>query len=237
VLTPKDQVAVSYGYQAFNFSTVDTAFHSNVIQAMYGHRISGRMDFTIGAGPQFTHIDANPLVCTFDGIPAPVPDSECTAANGFSFMVFPQTANHIGLTGHINLRYRFPKTTVSATYQRYNTSGSGAFAGARSDIVTADVRRPLNRVWDIFSDVGYSKNERLQLAGSVVDANRFSYTYAGIGLHRQFGRSLRAFVSYQYNHMSFDTGCPLGTAPCSNLSQRQVGSIGLDWTHRPIRLD
>jgi hypothetical protein len=62
-----------------------------------------------------------------------------------------------------------------------------------------------------------------------------------VGLHRQFGRSLRGFVSYQFNYLSFDTGCPLtvvSTATsCSNLSQRHVGSIGLDWTPRPIRID
>jgi hypothetical protein len=241
VLNAKDQIALSYGYQAFNFSTVDTAFHSNVIQAMYGHRISGRMDFTIGAGPQFTHIDANPLVCTFLGFPIPVPSADCLKL-GYSFAVFPQTANHIGLAGRVSLRYRFPRTTVSLSYQRFNTNGSGVFAGSRSDTVHVDVRRPLNRIWDVFSDVGYSKNVRLQLAGSAVNASVFSASYAGVGLHRQFGRSLRGFVSYQFNYLSFDTSCPLTvgsttTVTCNNLSQRHVGSIGLDWTPRPIRLD
>ncbi len=236
VLTPKDQVALSYGYQAFNFSTVDTAFHSNVVQVMYGHRISGRLDFTIGVGPQFTHIDANPLVCTFLGFPVNVPPKDCLN-DGFMFTVLPQTANHIGVAGRVALRYKFPKTMLSLSYQRYNTSGSGVFAGARSDIVHVDVHRPLSRIWDIFTDVGYSRNVRLQLAGSAVNAEVFSYLYAGAGLHRQFGRSLRGFVSYQFNDLSFNTGCPLGTTSCSNRSQRHVGSIGLDWTPRPIRLD
>src|SRR5258708_13418999 len=54
-LNPKDQIALSYGYQSFNFSTVGTAMHSNVLQALTGHRISVLWDFTIGVGPQFTH--------------------------------------------------------------------------------------------------------------------------------------------------------------------------------------
>jgi hypothetical protein len=237
VLNAKDQVALSYGYQAFNFSTVDSAFHSNVLQAMYGHRISGRMDFTIGAGPQFTHIDSHQFVCNFPFLPA----AECEHFGGMLQPVF-LSGNHIGLAGRVSLRYRFPKTSLSLSYQRYNTSGSGVFAGARSDVVHADVRRPLNRIWDVFSDAGYSKNVRLQLTGSGVNADSFTSIFAGVGFHRQFGRSLRGFVSYQYNDLSFNAGCPLPTTgttplPCSNRSQRHVGSIGLDWSPRPIRLD
>jgi hypothetical protein len=236
VLTPKDQVALSYGYQEFDFSTVGTAFHSNVIQLMYGHRISGRMDFTIGAGPQFTHISENPSVCTFLGIPLN-PPMDCTAPD--TPVVVSQAANHIGAAGRVSLRYKFPKTAMSLSFQRYDTNGSGIFAGSLNDTAHLDIRRPLTRVWDVFSDFGYSKNERLQVAGATVAANTFTYGYGGVGLHRQFGRSLRGFVSYQFNELSFDTSCPVPgtTAPCSHLSQRQVGSIGVDWTPRPIRLE
>jgi hypothetical protein len=241
ILTPKDQVALVYGYQAFNFSAVDSAFHTNVVQVMYGHRISGRMDFTIGAGPQFTHVDQNPQVCTFLGLPFDVPTTQCIADGG-SFTVLPETANSIGVAGSIALRYKFPRTAVSLSLQRYDTDGAGIFAGSLSTIGHVDVQRPLNRVWDLFSDVGYAKNSRLQFAGSGANANSFSYGYAGVGVHRQFGRSLRGFISYQFNVFGFDTSCPVPGTPtstvgCSNISQRQVGSIGLDWTPRPIRLD
>jgi hypothetical protein len=240
ILSAKDQVALSYGYQAFDFSTVGTAFHTNVVQAMYGHRISGRMDFVIGAGPQFTHINSLETVCIFLGGIAP--SNICTIGLG-TFTPEAETANHIGLAGRVSLRYKFPKTSLALSYQRYNTSGSGIFAGSRSDIVHLDARRPLSRVWDAFGDVGYSRSSRLQLAGSAVSANIFNYAFAGVGLHRQFGRSLRGFVSYQFNDLSFDTACPIltisstTTIACSHISQRHVGSIGLDWTPRPIRLD
>jgi hypothetical protein len=235
VLNPKDQVALIYGYQAFNFSTVDAAFHSNIVELMYGHRISGRMDFMIGVGPQFTHIDENAVVCD-----DPFASSNNCIADGGAFFVLPQAANHIGVAGRVSLRYKFPKTSVSVGFQRFDTSGSGIFAGTESNIAHLDARRPLNRIWDVFGDAGYSRNSRLQLAGTAVDANVFTSTYAGVGLHRQFGRSLRGFVSYQFNDLSFDTACPFGassTGACSNRAQRHVGSIGVDWTPRPIRLD
>ena len=103
-----------------------------------------------------------------------------------------------------------------------------------------DASRPLSRVWDMFSDFGYSKNTQLQVAGSTVDAGSFTDGFAGVGVHRQFGRNFRGFMSYQFNELGFDTACPLGASPtgaCSNTSQRQMGSIGVDWTPRPIRLE
>jgi len=240
ILNPRDQVALSYGYQGFDFSSVGTAFHSNVIQLMYGHRISGRMDFMIAAGPQFTHISANEPVCTYLGIPIDLPPNDCTVYGG-AFIVVPERANHLGSAGRVSLRYKFPKTSLNLSFQRYDTSGSGIFAGSDTNIAQLDVQRPLNRVWNIFSDFGYSKNAQLQVAGSAVAASVFSSGFAGVGLHRQFGRNLRGFVSYQFDDLYFNTSCPVpvasGTAGCSNTSHRHVGSIGLDWTPRPIRLD
>jgi len=242
ILNPKDQIALSYGYQGFDFATANSAFHSNVVQLMYGHRVSGRMDLTIGVGPQFTHIDELAPVCDYLGIPVlGVPPTQCTSS-GFNLTFVPQKANHTSLSGRISLRYKFPKTTLSVSFQRYNTNGSGLFAGSLSNIAHLDAERPLSRVWSVFGDLGYSKNQRLQLAGTAVNAKSFTEGFAGAGLRRQFSRSLRGFVSYQFNILSFDTDCPApGTfitrVGCSNISQRNVGSIGLDWTPRPIRLD
>ena len=63
-LTSHTQVALVYGYQGFDFSVLGTAFHSHVIQGMYGHRITGRMDLLLGAGPQITLIDTQSAVCS-----------------------------------------------------------------------------------------------------------------------------------------------------------------------------
>jgi hypothetical protein len=227
-LNPRNQIAVSYGYQYFNFSTAGTAFHSQVVQLMYGHRISGRMDFLVSAGPQFTGI--NQQECDLPTIPV-------TSCAGLGGAVSTIGVSKIGAAGRASLRYRFPKTSISLTYQRYDTSGSGIFAGAETDIAQFDLARPLSRVWDLFADAGYSHNSELQVPGSAVNATSFSYGYGGIGVHRQFSRSLRGFISYQFNDLGFNTACPLTTTNCADMAHNQVGSIGVDWTPRPIRLD
>jgi hypothetical protein len=211
ILTPHDQVALVYGYQGFDFSAQGTAFHSHVIQGMYGHRISGRLDFLIGAGPQITSL-------SFGGA----------------------RTNRLGVAARGLVRYRFTKTTLSLAYDRYETSGAGFFAGAQSDIAQLRLTRPLTRVWTGYVDLGYSRNSRLQpLASNAVLANTFQYGFAGVGARRMFGRTLTLFTSYQFNEVAFDNSfCQTqGLSACNRISQRHLVTIGLDWTPRPIRID
>jgi hypothetical protein len=256
VLGAHDQGALVYEYQGFNFST-GVNFHSHVIQLMWGHRISGRMDFLIGAGPQFTQI--NNLLATVSNPSSADTIPPCVLGGTITNPVLACPTNdlRISAAGRASLRYRFPKTNLEASYQHYITSGSGFFAGAESDIARLTVSRPLGRIWTVFSDIGYSRNSRVlpltpsQAAACTaaaeqqpnappcqgVAANTYQFGFAGLGVHRMFGRNFHAFASYQFNDLAFDSSyCVLGS-PCDRISQRHVGTIGLDWTPRPMRLD
>ena len=79
-----------------------------------------------------------------------VPLNDCTTDGG-TIAVDHSSANHIGAVGRVSLRYKFPKTSVSFSFQRYDTSGSGIFAGSLSNIAQLDMRRPLTRVWDFLA--------------------------------------------------------------------------------------
>ncbi len=231
VLGPHDQIAILYGYQQFGFSVSGYSFHSNIAQLMWGHRISGRMDFVAGAGPQFTGLSQE-----------------------------GSTTNQISVAGKAAFRYRFPKTMLSLSFQRFNTSGSGFFTGAETENAVLSASRPLSRVWSLTTDLGYAHNRRevplspqqqitcefAALSSTIcpgVIANTFDYGYAGVAVHRMLGRSFHLFASYQFNQLWFDpsfcgvtvTGASL--APCNRTSNRQVGTIGIDWIPRPTRLD
>lgn len=229
ILTPATQVALVYGYQGFDFTVFGSAFHSNIVQFMYGHRITGRLDFLVAAGPQFTHLVVNGA-----------PDFRIDAA------------------GQIRFRYRFARSSIDLSYQRFLTGGSGIFAGAESDIARFSGQRQLNRVWDAFADIGYAHNKRLeslsllQLLSCVnpglqnpnglpicptVNANTYTYGFVGVGVHRAFGHNFHGFASYQFNELSFDNSYCGGLPVCSRIGNRSVITIGLDWTPRPIRLD
>jgi len=243
ILGPHDQGALVYGYQRFHFST-GVEFDNNVVQLMWGHRISGRMDFVVSAGPQFTQLNNVPIAvniptssrCVFGGINQTGIIFEC-----------PTNDFRVSAAGRFSLRYQFRRASLSLGYSHFTTSGSGFFAGAQSDIATLSVNRPLGRTWTLYSDLGYSRNRRILgsncsisatgTCGAGVNANTYQYGFAGAGLRKAIGRTIRVFGSYQFNDLLFDNSfCQSGT-PCSRISQRHVGTIGLDWTPRPIRLD
>lgn len=254
VVTPHTQVALLYGYQNFDFSVSGMAFHTHIIQGMYGHRITGKLDFLMGAGPQITKLDTQSAVCSDPTITIPL----ICALSGDSLIPTTLHDTRIGVAGMFRLRYRFPRTTMHLSYQRYVTSGSGLFAGAETDLARLRLTRPLSRVWTGFVDVGYSHNSRLQtltaeqLANCVpqgqvnptglpvcpgFSANVYQYAFIGGGLHRQFGHDFHGFFSYQYNALKFDDSLCGAATGCNRLSNRQVITVGLDWTPRPIRLD
>jgi hypothetical protein len=211
-LGPKDQVAVMYGFQAFHFpgqlegaDNLDT----QLVQFLYGHRVSGRMDMVLGVGPQWTLIN-DPLL---------------------------GTTSRLSVSGQAMLRYRFRKAATSLSYERYNTSGSGIFAGAESDIVHGSITRPLGRRYSAQLDVGFAHNKRLQTSPLGVQAGSYNYAFAGFGLRRQFGYNWGAFLGYQWNDQIFDQSFCTPGLPCDRISVRHVVTVGVDWHFRPIRID
>jgi hypothetical protein len=209
-LNRKDQLALVYGFQAFRYpSSVGSAFNTHMVNLMYGHRISGRMDLVLGIGPQLTDIN-NPLL---------------------------GSSQRLTLSGRASLRYRFPTTSVSLQYDHYNSSGSGFFTGAASDVARLSASRPFGRLWNASADIGFTHNSRILASTLGISAQAYNYLYAGGAVHRQLGPHFSASFSYQFNNLMFDqTFCGTSTS-CSRTSQRHVATIGLDWHPRPIRLD
>jgi len=247
-LSSHTQMALVYGYQGFDFTVVGTAFHSNIIQGMYGHRISGRMDLLLGAGPQFTRIGQ--ACSTLDVL---LGDPHCTLdQSGQAVGSIPNTK--IGVAAQARLRYKFTRTTMDLRFERFETSGNGLFAGAESNIIRLSAERPLSRVWSVSVDTGFAYNTRLQPltpqqqagctglqdsqnACPANDARTYVYGFVGGAIHRHFGREFHGFISYQDNTLAFDHSfCTSGTN-CDRISNRQGVTIGLDWTPRPIRID
>jgi hypothetical protein len=247
ILTRHTQVAAVYGYQGFDFSVQGTAFHSHVVQGMYGHRISGRMDLLLGAGPQFTAIGN---ACTQFDILAGNP--HCTLGPNGPVGTVPNS--RLNVAAQARLRYRVSKNSFDLRYERFVTSGSGLFTGAQTDVVRFGVEHPLSRVWSLSADLGYSHNDRLQpLTPQQIqacsnplnpqgpcpagDAHTYNSGFAGAALHRYFGREWHGFVSYQFNELVLDHSFCIPGTPCDRISNRQVVTVGLDWTPRPIRID
>jgi hypothetical protein len=210
-LGPKDQIAVSASYMSFHFPGIIGAdnINSDVVQLLYGHRVSGRMDLIIGAGPQWTRIH-DPIF---------------------------GTTNKLTATGRFTLRYRFRKASVAGSYERFDTSGSGFFAGGQSDVGTFTATRPLGRKYSFEADLGAARTRRLQNVLSGVNANSYDYLFAGFAVRRQFNYNWGAFLAYQWNDQILDSSFCTPGIPCNRIAVRHVLTVGVDWHFHPIRLD
>lgn len=213
-ISRSDQLGVLYGYQQFKYPSILTGdITTNLVNVVYGHRISGRLDLTLGGGPQFTKVNS-PL-----------------------FGMNTRTS----ASGRASLRYRFPKTNLGLYYDHYNTSGSGFFVGAKTDLVRLSASRPISKNWQGTADFGYTRSSRIVpiviLLSPVNSAQTYGYFYGGVSLHRQLGRDFSLFGSYQFNDVNFDRSFCGTSVNCSHMFQRNVALIGLDWHPHPIRLD
>jgi hypothetical protein len=218
LLSRKDQIGVAYAFQEIHFPSAGsgsvTAHAGNLL---YGHRISGRLNLTLGGGPQLVIVHHPPLVV--GNQVSPVSETKTLAGNGsvvFSYLVST-------------------RTNLQMAYRRYITPGSGFYAGANTDSVRLSLGYRLGRHWTSMIDAGYSHHSSLQKSSSttVVQSHTYDFWYAGASLQRQFGPHFNAFASYQFNDLGFV--CVAGA--CGVKSTRHTGMIGFNWHPKPIRLD
>jgi hypothetical protein len=62
LLNRRDQVGVQYAFQEFHFPSAGSgSVQAHVWDALYGHRISGKLNFTVAGGPQFVILHNAPI--------------------------------------------------------------------------------------------------------------------------------------------------------------------------------
>jgi len=211
LLTRRNEVAAVYGFQEFVFPlAAGGKIDAHVVNLRYARTLSGRLNFLVGAGPQYITI----------------------------YSPGAGSQSRVSLSARARLIYKFPKTSFAATYEKYTSSGSGFFAGADTQVARLSMTRPLGRTWDFFGDVGYSYHKRLQNLLFIGTAgNNYSDGFVGVAFRKQVGRNYGVFAAGRYSQLAFDNSfCTSGTS-CSRISERFIGTIGVDWHPRPIRIE
>jgi hypothetical protein len=218
-LSSRSQIGVFYGYRDFQFphrglGSGDVI--NNIAQLVFVHRLSGRMTFLAGAGPEFT-----------------------TLRNRFELLdgiiKLTATSKQINVSARGSLVYRLPRTTLALSYDRLVTSGSGFFAGANSDIVQFSMSRHIWRSWNTSLDAGYVQLSSIGSSALGAPGKSFAYGYIGANIDKKFGRHFGASASYQFNDQNFAD--PLCVAAKQCTTQRNVFLIGVHWNTRPIPLE
>jgi hypothetical protein len=221
LLTRKDQIGVQYAFQEFHFPRAGSgSVNAHVWNALYAHRITGRLNLSIAGGPQLVTVQ-NPPTKTNSSASA----SRVVSANGS--LTFSYTVSS--------------RTNASLMYQRYITPGSGFFAGANTNAARLTLGHSLGRHWLTSTDVGYSHNSSLLSSNTTsttgVQSHAYQFWYAGTSLQRRIGQHFSAFVAYQFNDMSVGQCSAVNPNVCGYSAMRHTGQIGLNWHPKPIRLD
>ena len=211
LLGRRDQIGLIYGFQQFRFAQdAGGQIDAQIGNVRWSHSISGKMTLIAGIGPQ-----------------------RLTIEDPFLGTITRWSAN-----GRAVVRYRFTRTSMSGTYEKFTSEGSGFFAGANTQIARLGMTRPLARTWEAYLDLGYSHNTRIQSKGvSGLPGNTFDHGFARILLRKHLGREYSAFAGYRFNDLSFDSSFCTTGLNCSHMSQRHMVTVGVEWHPRPTRIE
>jgi len=214
LLSHHDQIGVLYGFQLFQFPQ-DTGgqVYNHIINARWSHTVSGRLSLVAGAGPQYTELEEGGAL------------------------------SHWSLSGRVQLRYKFGHSSIVATWEKFTSAGSGFFAGADTQAARLGYKRPLGRTWDLYGDLSYSHNKKLQFCATCgVNASSYDQGSAGAVFRKHLGRSYDFFAAYRFDEVAFNiplSGSVLcaGGGNCGRVALRHVGTIGMEWHPTPTRIE
>jgi hypothetical protein len=200
-INARNSIGASYAYSSFTYETGTFSFITQSVFLDYTREWTKQLTMSATIGPQRASSSSSP---TSPGYFTP----------------------SVNVGGSLLLSYQGQRTNYSLSYLRSENGGSGISQGALSDSVSFNVRRPLNRVWQVAGTALYSRSSSLpNLAGT-------SYTTDGEvasgQLSRGIGRSLSAFLSYAVERQT-ETGLSSSTAVFNGTSQ----VIGFGITYSP----
>jgi len=133
LLSPLNSMSVSYGFSRFTFANQPFRADSHSVQLSFARRITGRLSFQIGAGPDVQVYQAQ--------------------------LVGPGTLLSWGL--NTGLSYQLRDWLAGFGYTHGLSGGSGVFSGAETDVFSGHLNRRFG-TWQTGLVMGYARNRSLQ---------------------------------------------------------------------------
>jgi hypothetical protein len=208
LLNRHDQIGLIYAFQLFQFPQ-DTGgqIYVHIVNVRWSHTITGKLNLIAGAGPQYTELEQGGYIKNWS------------------------------LSARVQLRYRMGHASLTASYEKFTSAGSGFYVGSNVQEARLGYTRPLGRTWEFYGDLGYSHNARIQLAGNAIQAGSYDDGFGSVILRKHLGRSYEFFGSYRYGEEAFSSPISVPGAGSGRINQRQIGSVGLEWHPKPTRIE
>jgi hypothetical protein len=211
LISRHDQLGAVYAFQLFQFpQATGGQIYNNILNIRWSHTITGRMSLIAGLGPQYTELEQGGYLTQWT------------------------------VSGRVQLRYKFAHSAMVATWEKFTSSGSGFFAGANTQAARLGYQRPIGRTWELYADLSYSHNERLQtIAGSEVfgvGASSYDEGSASAVLRKHIGRVYEFFAAYRFSEVAFNTPVTI-TGSTGRIANRNVATVGIEWHPTPTRIE
>jgi hypothetical protein len=191
--------SISATYSFGRIAFTGSNYVSHTMQLGYSHKLNGRFSLLLSGGPEV--ID--------------------TANLGFSGV-------RVQSSGNASLLYSKARTSLSLSYFRGTTGGSGVLAGATTQSAQVSIGQEISKAWTTSLAVGYANNSGL------VQQQNYNAVYISPGMRRAVTRNLGLTFNYSYQHQVASSNCVL--AVCGNVGGNFL-SVGVDYRFRPIRLE
>jgi hypothetical protein len=180
VLSKKDTLGVLYRFSGYHYMGFPQALGNHVFNLAYSRKITGRLAFSLFAGPEIT---------TFR-IPVGTSTSRIDGAFGTT------------------LSYALRNGGLAFGYRHGTSGGSGVLQGSTEDQVNAGASRHLSRLWTANGNFGFSRIHAFTPSNAPSTPGFNSY-YFGAGLDRPLGRNANLTFGYTaYVQHVNDAVCP-----------------------------
>ena len=214
--TPRDTLNFSYYATTFDSPSGIPGFTTHYVQAGYRRIVSGRLQFSVSAGPSISHF--SPMT------------GQTTVPGG---------ANAVAWSLSTSLNYAFRNGGLNAQYTHEVFGGSGYLIGAPGDQFSGGFSTRVSRVWKANLTAGYAHNGSFQqtTAGSPASSPAFNYWYAGGSLSRPLGHFSSLAFSYNASNQTANTTVCANGLACGQIALVQVVGVTYSWSTRPFKLE
>ena len=189
LLSPLNSLSVSYGYSRFMFSNLSNTAESHSVMLSFARRITGRLSFQAGAGPDIQVYGA------------PVVGSGTVLSWSLSS----------------GLNYQLQRWQMGFAYSHALSGGSGVLTGAETDLFSGHAGRSFGG-WQGGISAGYARNHAIQQlsASNAISQGWFAGAQASRGSARFGSISIGYNVSRQ---SGLGAVCGLAACASSGLTQ------------------
>lgn len=195
----------SYGKIDYTGTATNTSVYGGALA--YGRRITGRLAFQAGAGPQ---------------------EIVSTGSVLGNFRLLYVMANS-------SLLYQRRRGGVSLSFTRGLTPGSGLFEGATGDTVSGSFFYRFTRFWSANFTSGYALNQSLTptSAGRV----NFDTWFVGATVGRQIGTHAQLNFTYGASDQNAPAACSVSITVCGIPGLQQTVGLTVNWHLFPMRVE